>query len=141
MRLSNAISLNHLPRRSCSALLRSTTKPPAKWSVNCMRILSTGPGTCPDNSAGSSRTRDGGMSIIDVLDERGLIKDLAGDKVHFSERTKRQRVRVYSGVDPTASSMHLGHLIPLNILIWFYSHGHHAISVVSSEGPVQCRQH
>jgi len=65
-----------------------------------------------------------------MLDERGLLKEIAGDKDFLRTRTNEQSVKVYSGIDPTAASMHLGHLIPLNILIWFFAYGHHAVSVV-----------
>ena len=38
----------------------------------------------------------------------------------------------YTGVDATASSLHLGHLLPLMNLFHFYLNGHHVIALVSS---------
>ena len=67
---------------------------------------------------------------VQVLEERGLIKSLAGDRQKLVERLTSQRVSAYSGIDPTAPSLHLGHLIPLNTLFWLFACGHTAISLV-----------
>jgi tyrosyl-tRNA synthetase len=42
----------------------------------------------------------------------------------------RRRVGAYVGIDPTASSMHVGHLIPFMALFWMYMHGYHAVTLV-----------
>lgn len=39
-------------------------------------------------------------------------------------------VTVYSGVDPTASSLHIGHLIPFMTLLHFQIRGHRIIPLV-----------
>ncbi len=39
---------------------------------------------------------------------------------------------VYSGVDPTASSLHIGHLLPLMTLLHFQIRGHQIIPLVNS---------
>jgi len=36
----------------------------------------------------------------------------------------------YAGVDATAPSLHVGHLLPLINLLHFYLHGHHVIALV-----------
>lgn len=41
-----------------------------------------------------------------------------------------RKVGSYAGIDPTASSLHLGHLLPLMVLFWLYHHGHHTVSLV-----------
>ena len=41
-----------------------------------------------------------------------------------------KRIGAYVGVDPTASSMHVGHLIPYMALFWLYLYGHKAITLV-----------
>lgn len=43
---------------------------------------------------------------------------------------ERKRIGAYVGVDPTASSMHVGHLIPFMALFWLYLHGHQAVTLV-----------
>jgi tyrosyl-tRNA synthetase len=42
-----------------------------------------------------------------------------------------KRIGVYVGVDPTAPSLHVGHLLPLMALYWMYLHGYHTVSLVS----------
>lgn len=41
-----------------------------------------------------------------------------------------KRIGAYSGIDPTAPSLHLGHLLPLMVLFWLHAHGHHTTSLV-----------
>ena len=43
-----------------------------------------------------------------------------------------KRVGIYVGIDPTASSLHVGHLLPLMVLYWAYANGFHACSLVNS---------
>lgn len=38
-----------------------------------------------------------------------------------------KRIGGYVGIDPTADSMHLGHLLPFMALFWMWFHGHPAI--------------
>lgn len=40
-------------------------------------------------------------------------------------------VGVYVGVDPTARSMHVGHLLPFMALFWMYMYGYPAVTLVS----------
>jgi tyrosyl-tRNA synthetase len=40
------------------------------------------------------------------------------------------RVGAYVGVDPTASSLHVGHLLPFMSIFWMYLHGYHAVSLL-----------
>ncbi|RYF08432.1 MAG: hypothetical protein EOO40_07845 [Deltaproteobacteria bacterium] len=42
-----------------------------------------------------------------------------------------KRIAAYVGVDPTAPSLHVGHLLPLMALYWMYLHGYHTVSLVS----------
>jgi tyrosyl-tRNA synthetase len=41
-----------------------------------------------------------------------------------------QRLGAYVGIDPTASSLHVGHLLPFMSLFWMYAHGYHAVSIL-----------
>lgn len=43
---------------------------------------------------------------------------------------RRKRIGAYVGVDPTASSLHIGHLLPLMPLFWLYMHGYGAHSLI-----------
>lgn len=42
-----------------------------------------------------------------------------------------KRVGAYVGIDPTAPSLHVGHLVPLMALFWMYIHGFHVVALVS----------
>ncbi|OQO12672.1 hypothetical protein B0A48_02135 [Cryoendolithus antarcticus] len=65
-----------------------------------------------------------------LLEARGYIKDIAGDRNVLSKLLRKKQVGVYAGIDPTAPSLHLGHLLPLMVLFWVYLHGHHAVSLI-----------
>lgn len=41
-----------------------------------------------------------------------------------------KRVGAYVGIDPTASSLHIGHMLPLISLFWMYVHGFHTASLL-----------
>jgi tyrosyl-tRNA synthetase len=41
-----------------------------------------------------------------------------------------KRLGAYVGIDPTASSLHVGHLLPLMSLFWMYVHGFHSVSLL-----------
>jgi tyrosyl-tRNA synthetase len=50
----------------------------------------------------------------------------------------KKRIGVYVGVDPTAPSLHVGHLLPLMALYWMYLHGYRAVTLVRApdrDGP------
>ncbi|KAK3341291.1 tRNA synthetases class I-domain-containing protein [Lasiosphaeria hispida] len=66
----------------------------------------------------------------DLLDERGLIKDVAGPRDTVRELMRRRRIGAYVGIDPTASSLHIGHLVPLMPLFWMYMNGYTTFSLI-----------
>ncbi|KAI6783362.1 Tyrosine--tRNA ligase-like protein [Emericellopsis cladophorae] len=63
----------------------------------------------------------------DVLNERGYIKDVAGNPDRIREILRIKRVGGYVGVDPTADSMHVGHLLPMMALFWMWMQGYPAV--------------
>jgi tyrosyl-tRNA synthetase len=67
------------------------------------------------------------MSILDELQWRGLIADCTDT----AELTKKvaSPLALYCGFDPTADSLHVGHLVPLIALRRFQKLGHHPIAV------------
>ncbi|KAI0466218.1 tRNA synthetase class I [Xylaria cf. heliscus] len=69
-------------------------------------------------------------NLWDSFKERGYVKDIAGTDNQIRELMRRKRIGVYVGIDPTAASLHLGHLLPLMPLFWMYMHGYRAISVI-----------
>jgi tyrosyl-tRNA synthetase len=41
-----------------------------------------------------------------------------------------KRIGAYAGIDPTASSLHVGHLLPLMPLFWMFFHGFPTYSLI-----------
>ncbi|KAI1349131.1 tRNA synthetase class I [Xylaria sp. FL0043] len=70
------------------------------------------------------------VNLWDSFRERGYVKDIAGTDDQIRELMRRKRIGVYVGIDPTAASLHLGHLLPLMPLFWMYMHGYRAISLI-----------
>ncbi|MFD1318209.1 tyrosine--tRNA ligase [Loigolactobacillus zhaoyuanensis] len=58
-------------------------------------------------------------AINQVIDEDGL-----------KELTQQKAISLYCGVDPTGSSLHIGHLIPFMVLKRFQLAGHHPVIVI-----------
>jgi tyrosyl-tRNA synthetase len=67
-----------------------------------------------------------GTSILDELDWRGLIAQ-STDRDALAAELDSGPITVYSGFDPTAPSLHAGHLIPLLTLRRFQRAGHRPI--------------
>ncbi|KAM6485418.1 hypothetical protein HDV62DRAFT_286465 [Trichoderma sp. SZMC 28011] len=70
------------------------------------------------------------LHVWDILDERGYIKDVAGTPDKIKELMRVKRIGAYVGVDPTADSMHVGHLLPMMPLFWLWFHGHPAVTLL-----------
>ncbi|HEY3931044.1 MAG TPA: tyrosine--tRNA ligase [Verrucomicrobiae bacterium] len=67
------------------------------------------------------------MSILEELKWRGLIADCT-DAAEL-EKKLSSPITLYCGFDPTADSLHVGHLVPLLALRRFQLLGHHPIAV------------
>lgn len=65
-------------------------------------------------------------SILDELDWRGLIAQ-STDREALAAELARGPMTLYSGFDPTAPSLHAGHLVPLLTLRRFQQAGHRPI--------------
>jgi tyrosyl-tRNA synthetase len=68
------------------------------------------------------------MDFLDELTWRGLIKDVT-DLEGLKERIKHP-MTVYCGFDPTADSLHIGHLQQLLLLKRYQQQGHHPIALI-----------
>ena len=66
--------------------------------------------------------------IIDTLRERGLVQDITDEAL--AEKCRKERITVYIGFDPTASSLHIGHLVSILVLRHFQLAGHTPLAVV-----------
>lgn len=68
------------------------------------------------------------MNFLEELTWRGLIKDVT-DLEGLKERIKKP-MSVYCGFDPTADSLHIGHLQQLLLLKRYQQQGHHPIALI-----------
>ena len=69
-----------------------------------------------------------GGAILDDLLARGLVHD-STDPARLRERLDAGPITVYCGFDPTADSLHIGHLVPLLVLRRFQLFGHQPIAL------------
>ena len=69
-----------------------------------------------------------GADILDDLRARGLVQD-STDESELRQRLDAGPITLYCGFDPTADSLHIGHLVPLLVLRRFQQHGHKAIAL------------
>ncbi|KZW00238.1 tyrosyl-tRNA synthetase [Exidia glandulosa HHB12029] len=73
------------------------------------------------------------MSLLRALTARGFIHQATNSDVVATllyPATKLQRTVFYLGIDPTAPSLHVGHLVPLMMLAHLQSYGHIPIALV-----------
>ncbi|WP_240315095.1 tyrosine--tRNA ligase, partial [Chromobacterium haemolyticum] len=69
--------------------------------------------------------------MIQDLQARGLIAQTT-DAVALEELLSKEQVTLYCGFDPTADSLHLGHLVPVLMLRRFQQAGHRPVALVPS---------
>jgi len=67
-------------------------------------------------------------NVVDVLQERGFIEQITDTGLR--EAASAQTLKCYVGFDPTARSLHLGHIIPVMGLAHFQRNGHIPIALV-----------
>lgn len=73
-------------------------------------------------------------SVVDELERRGFIAALTNPtlRTHLDPSYPRT---IYSGVDPSASSLHVGNLLPLLGLLHLTANGHKSLALVCSHHP------
>ncbi|WP_337020254.1 tyrosine--tRNA ligase [Oceanobacillus massiliensis] len=69
------------------------------------------------------------MDILQDLEGRGLIHQTT-DREGLEKHLKENQITLYCGFDPTADSLHIGHLVPLTMLKRFQQAGHKPIALV-----------
>jgi len=69
------------------------------------------------------------LDALRTLTDRGLVYQVT-DEESLSEILSAGRVTFYVGFDATASSLHLGHLVPLMAASWLQKAGHRPLIVV-----------
>ncbi len=68
-------------------------------------------------------------SVIDVLEERGFIEAKTHEQ-ELRDHVESGPVTCYIGFDPTASSLHIGSLVPIMALAHMQRNGHRPIALV-----------
>lgn len=68
-------------------------------------------------------------NVLDILNERGFIEQTTHDDA-LREYLGSEKVTCYIGFDPTASSLHVGSLVPIMSLAHMQRNGHRPIALV-----------
>jgi tyrosyl-tRNA synthetase len=72
---------------------------------------------------------DNEMDLLQDLAWRGLIYQQT-DEESLKDLISKEKISLYCGVDPTADSMHIGHMVPFLTLRRFQQHGHRPVVLV-----------
>jgi len=67
--------------------------------------------------------------LLEDLEYRGLIYQVT-DREGLAKRLAEGPISLYCGYDPTADSLHIGHLLPVLMLRRFQEAGHHVVALV-----------
>jgi tyrosyl-tRNA synthetase len=70
----------------------------------------------------------GGRHVLDVLTERGFVQQTT-DRAALREALATPGLTFYVGFDPTAPSLHVGHLLPMMAMRWLSAAGHRPVVV------------
>lgn len=68
--------------------------------------------------------------LLDELDERGLVADCTDREGLRAVLGRGRKIRAYVGFDPTASSLHVGSLMPIAVMRVLQRHGHQPILLI-----------
>ncbi|MBC8392385.1 MAG: tyrosine--tRNA ligase [Deltaproteobacteria bacterium] len=68
-------------------------------------------------------------NVIDILSERGFIEETTHEEALY-EFVDNEDVTCYIGFDPTASSLHVGSLVPIMSLAHMQQQGHRPIALI-----------
>ncbi|WP_404404365.1 tyrosine--tRNA ligase [Jeotgalibacillus malaysiensis] len=69
------------------------------------------------------------MDLLQDLQWRGIIYQQT-DEAGMKELLEKESVSLYCGADPTADSLHIGHLLPFLTMKRFQEHGHRPVVLV-----------
>jgi tyrosyl-tRNA synthetase len=68
-------------------------------------------------------------TVLDVLKERGFVQQMTHED-EIEKLFATERATVYVGIDPTADSIHVGHMLPLMALAHLQRAGHRPIALM-----------
>jgi tyrosyl-tRNA synthetase len=68
-------------------------------------------------------------NAFDMLEERGFIQQMSHED-EIRELLAKEKITLYVGIDPTSSSLHIGHIYPIMVMAHMQKMGHRPIIVV-----------
>lgn len=68
-------------------------------------------------------------NVIDILEERGYIKQMTHEK-EIRELLAKEKITFYIGFDPTADSLHVGHFLQMMVMSYMQKAGHRPIALL-----------
>ena len=68
-------------------------------------------------------------NVFDELQVRGFVQQVTHPEV-LKERLRTERLTFYVGFDPTANSLHIGHLLPIMAMVHMQRAGHRPIAIL-----------
>ncbi|KAK9806707.1 hypothetical protein WJX73_010861 [Symbiochloris irregularis] len=100
------------------------------FAANCPLRRAHAPqyNSIPAKAASSDGAVGAQPSVIQILRERGLVQDTANEGLEAT--AAETSLALYCGFDPTADSLHLGHLLSILVLKWFQRSGHKPIALL-----------
>lgn len=69
------------------------------------------------------------MTLFETLKDRGLLYQTTDESL-LKKLLDEEKITIYTGTDPTADSLHIGHCVPCTILRRFQQAGHRVIILV-----------
>ncbi|KJA19890.1 hypothetical protein HYPSUDRAFT_43757 [Hypholoma sublateritium FD-334 SS-4] len=70
------------------------------------------------------------VPLLEDLQRRGFVQDITRHDSVLGNALESKKQTIYAGVDPTAKSLHIGHLIPMLVLLHFQIHGHRVMPLI-----------
>jgi tyrosyl-tRNA synthetase len=68
-------------------------------------------------------------NVFDELQARGFVQQVTHPEA-LKERLRTERLTFYVGFDPTANSLHIGHLLPIMAMVHMQRAGHRPIAIL-----------
>ena len=67
--------------------------------------------------------------LLHELEVRGFINQCS-DMAALNDALNNGKITAYLGADPTADSLHVGHLVPVMMMRWLQKYGHRPLMLV-----------
>ena len=68
-------------------------------------------------------------TLLEDLQYRGIVYQMT-DEEKINDMLEQEKISLYCGADPTADSLHIGHLVPFLTLRRFQQYGHRPVVLI-----------